>query len=47
MSDIEKKRRSKIELWLDKHNHTMELMRTVVAVVILILQIFILFKLFR
>ena len=45
MSEIEKKRRGKMELWLDKHNHTMEFMRTVVAVVVLILQIFILVRL--
>ena len=46
MSDIEKKRRSKMEHWLDKHNHTMELMRTEVAIVVLTLQIFILYRLF-
>ena len=45
MSDIKKKRRGKIELWLDKHNHTMEFMRTVVAIMVLILQIFILVRL--
>ena len=34
--------RNKFETWLDKHNHTMELVRTVVALTVLILQIVIL-----
>ncbi len=37
--------RNRLERWLDKHNHTMELMRTVVAFVVLILQIVILVRL--
>ncbi len=39
-----RKDRNKFELWLDRHNHTMELMRTVVAFVVLIMQIIILIK---
>jgi hypothetical protein len=38
------KRRNKFERWLDKHNHTMELIRTVIAIVVLVLQIYILIK---
>ena len=36
------KNRNKFETWLDKHNHTMELIRTVVAITVLILQVVIL-----
>ena len=38
--------RSKLERKLDEVNHTMELIRTVIPVVILIVQIIILIKLF-
>jgi len=38
------KRRNKFERWLDKHNHTMELIRTVIAIAVLVLQIYILIK---
>lgn len=38
------KRRNKFERWLDKHNHTMELIRTVIAITVLVLQIYILIK---
>ena len=38
-----KKNRNKLELWLDKQNHTMEFMRTVVAFAVLIMQIIILY----
>jgi hypothetical protein len=41
------KRRNKLELWLDKHNHTMEMMRTIVAFTVLVMQIIIIFKLFN
>ena len=36
--------KSKLELALDKCNHTMELIRTIVPVIVLIVQIIILFK---
>ena len=38
--------RNKIEKWLDRHNHLMELIRTLVAIIVLILQVVILRKLF-
>ncbi|SVD11638.1 uncharacterized protein METZ01_LOCUS364492 [marine metagenome] len=40
------KKRNKIEQWLDRHNHLMELIRTMVATIVLILQVIILRKLF-
>ena len=36
--------KTKLELALDKCNHTMELVRTIVPILILIIQIIILFK---
>lgn len=39
-------KRNKIEKWLDKYNHIMELVRTLAAITILILQVFIFIKLF-
>ena len=39
-----KKNRSKLEIKLDEINHTMELIRTVVPVVVLVVQIIILTK---
>ena len=36
--------KTKLELTLDKCNHTMELVRTIVPILILIIQIIILFK---
>jgi hypothetical protein len=39
-----KKRRNRLERKLDEYNHTMELIRTVIPVGILILQIIILVK---
>ena len=39
--------RNKIERWLDRHNHTMELIRTLAAITVLILQIVILFSIFN
>ena len=38
--------RSKLEMKLDEVNHTMELIRTVIPIVILVIQIIILIKLF-
>ena len=43
---IRKGNRSKLENKLDEVNHTMELIRTVIPVIILIVQIIILIKLF-
>ena len=43
---VRKGNRSKLERKLDEVNHTMELIRTVIPVVILIVQIIILIKLF-
>ena len=43
---IRKGNRSKLERKLDEVNHTMELIRTIIPVVILIVQIIILIKLF-
>jgi len=40
-------RKSKVELWLDDHNHEMELIRTMVALLVLVLQIIILYKIYR
>ena len=40
-----KKRRNRLEKKLDEYNHTMELVRTIIPVGILILQIIILVKL--
>jgi len=51
MAKISKKRlkkgnRSKLERKLDEVNHTMELIRTIIPIIILIVQIVILIKLF-
>ena len=43
---LKKTNRSKLERKLDEVNHTMELIRTIIPVVILIVQIIILIKLF-
>jgi hypothetical protein len=40
-----KKRRNRLEKKLDEYNHTMELIRTIIPVGVLILQIIILVKL--
>jgi hypothetical protein len=40
-----KKRRNKLERKLDEFNHTMELIRTIVPILVLGLQIYILLKL--
>jgi hypothetical protein len=40
-----KKRRNKLERKLDEYNHTMELIRTIVPIMVLGLQIYILVKL--
>ena len=38
-------RQSKLELWLDYHNHEMELIRTIVPIILLGLQVVILAQL--
>ncbi len=43
-NDIVKPSKSKLEIWLDYHNHEMELIRTVVPFAVLILQVYILVK---
>lgn len=40
-----KKRRNKLERKLDEYNHTMELIRTIIPILVLGLQIFIIIKL--
>tara|TARA_B100000941_G_C28094601_1_gene345258 strand:- start:173 stop:301 length:129 start_codon:yes stop_codon:yes gene_type:complete len=40
-----KKKRNKLERKLDEYNHTMELIRTILPVVILVIQVIILVKL--
>ncbi len=44
-NEIVKPSKSKLEIWLDYHNHEMELVRTVVPCVILVLQVLILWSL--
>jgi len=44
--DIEKHmKRNKLERKLDEYNHTMELIRTIVPIAVLVLQIYIIIKL--
>ena len=40
-------KRNRIERWLDRHNHTMEFIRTLVAITVLLLQVVILIRLFE
>ena len=42
---MKKQKRNKLERKLDEYNHTMELVRTIVPIVVLALQIYILVKL--
>ena len=46
ITDMKDLQKSKLELALDKCNHTMELVRTIVPILILIIQVIILVKLF-
>ncbi len=39
-----KKKRNKLERKLDEYNHTMELVRTILPIVIIVLQVIILMK---
>ena len=43
-NDIVKPSKSKLEIWLDYHNHEMELIRTIVPFAVLTLQVCILVK---
>ena len=43
-SDLSGIQKTKLELALDKCNHTMELVRTIVPILVLIIQVIILFK---
>jgi len=47
MGGEKKHHRNKLERWLDKHNHTMEMLRTLIAVIVLILQIYILINILK
>jgi len=38
--------RNKLELWVDKYNHTLELIRTIVQILVLVAQTIVLWKLF-
>ena len=44
ITDMADMGKTKLELALDKCNHTMELVRTIVPILVLIIQIIILFK---
>jgi hypothetical protein len=44
ITDMTDMKKSKLEVALDKCNHTMELVRTIVPILVLIIQIIILFK---
>ena len=46
ITDMKDLKKSKLELALDNCNHTMELVRTIIPVIVLIVQIIILVKLF-
>jgi len=42
-----KKNRNKFELWLNKYNHTLEFIRTLVQMLVFVLQLIILWKVFN
>ena len=44
ITDMKDLKKSKLEVALDNCNHTMELVRTIVPVLVLIIQVIILFK---
>ena len=46
VTDMKDLKKSKLEVALDNCNHTMELVRTIVPILVLIIQIIILVKLF-
>jgi len=39
-------KRNKLERFLDRHNHTMELIRTILPIILLVMQTIILLKIF-
>ena len=41
-----KKKRNPLERWVDKYNHTLELVRTITGILVLLLQLLVLYKLF-
>ena len=41
------KKRNKLERWVDKYNHTLELVRTITGLTLLVLQLLVLYKLFN
>ena len=44
ITDMTDMKKSKLEVALDKCNHTMELVRTIVPILVLIIQVIILYK---
>jgi hypothetical protein len=44
---MSKKKRGQIEIWLDEHNHKMELMRTMFSFIAAITGIFVFLKVFN
>ena len=46
ITDMTDMKKSKLEIALDKCNYTMELIRTIVPIIVLIIQVIILVKLF-
>lgn len=46
MTDKEEETRGKLEHWLDKHNHKMELLRTVTSALAALTGVFIFLKVF-
>ena len=44
ITDMKDLKKSKLEVALDKCNHTMELVRTIVPILVLIIQVIILYK---
>ncbi len=42
-----KKKRNALERWVDKYNHTLELVRTITGITLLVLQLLVLYKLFN
>ncbi len=45
LGDFEATEKSKLEIWLDKYNHIMELIRTLLAVIMVSLQLYIISRL--
>jgi hypothetical protein len=45
LGDFEVTKKNKLEIWLDKYNHIMELMRTLLAIIMVSLQLYIISRL--